>query len=130
MITDMMPNFELFQPARIEDALALLDRHDKNAWKLAGGNDSFDWFKDRIKRPKVVIDLTGITELKGIRQKSDGILSFGKSTVCWPMQPGRLPAHRSEIRAPLAETLLRTPVAGITGMVFTVIAQEEIPVTL
>lgn len=73
MISDMMTNFQLFQPARIEDALALLDRHDKEAWKLAGGNDSLAWFKDRIKRPKVVIDLTGITALKGIRQVSDGI---------------------------------------------------------
>jgi len=73
MINDMMTNFELYQPASVEDALALLDRNGEDAWKLAGGNDSLDWFKDRIKRPKVVVDLTGITELKGIRQVADGI---------------------------------------------------------
>jgi xanthine dehydrogenase YagS FAD-binding subunit len=73
MINDMMTNFELYQPASVEDALALLDRNGEDAWKLAGGNDSLDWFKDRIKRPKVVVDLTGITELKGIRQAADGI---------------------------------------------------------
>ena len=73
MITDMMTHFDLYQPTRVEDALALLNRYDKDAWKLSGGNDSLDWFKDRMKRPKVVIDLTGITELKGIRQASDGI---------------------------------------------------------
>jgi len=66
-------NFELYQPASVEDALALLDRNGEDAWKLAGGNDSLDWFKDRIKHPKVVVDLTGITELKGIRQAADGI---------------------------------------------------------
>jgi xanthine dehydrogenase YagS FAD-binding subunit len=44
---------------------------------LAGGLDSFDWLKDRIKKPKVVVDLSGIGELRGIRPSgkdgSDGI---------------------------------------------------------
>ena len=40
---------------------------------LAGGMDSFDWLKDRIKKPKVVVDLTGIAELKGVRATPDGI---------------------------------------------------------
>ena len=40
---------------------------------LAGGMDSFDWFKDRIKKPKAVVDLSGIEELKGVRSTSDGI---------------------------------------------------------
>jgi xanthine dehydrogenase YagS FAD-binding subunit len=40
---------------------------------MAGGLDSFDWLKDRIKRPKVVVDLSGIEELKGVRPTSDGI---------------------------------------------------------
>jgi xanthine dehydrogenase YagS FAD-binding subunit len=93
MIHDMMPSFELFQPARIEDALALLDRHDKSAWKLAGGNDSFDWFKDRIKRPRVVIDLTGIAELKGIRQTAQGIEIGAATTLA---EIGRTPLIREK----------------------------------
>jgi xanthine dehydrogenase YagS FAD-binding subunit len=40
---------------------------------MAGGLDSFDWLKDRIKRPKVVVDLSGVDELKGIRATNDGI---------------------------------------------------------
>jgi xanthine dehydrogenase YagS FAD-binding subunit len=40
---------------------------------MAGGLDSFDWLKDRIKKPKVLVDLSGIDELKGIRTTSDGI---------------------------------------------------------
>jgi xanthine dehydrogenase YagS FAD-binding subunit len=73
MIRDMMPNFELLQPARLADALTLLDRRGADIWKMAGGNDSLDWFKDRVKRPKVVMDLGGIAELKGIRETADGI---------------------------------------------------------
>src|SRR6202522_4630758 len=40
---------------------------------MAGGLDGFDWLKDRIKRPKVVVDLSGIEELRGVRPTSDGI---------------------------------------------------------
>ena len=73
MIRDMMPNFELLQPTKLADALTLLDRRGKDIWKMAGGNDSLDWFKDRVKRPKVVMDLGGIAELKYIRETPDGI---------------------------------------------------------
>jgi xanthine dehydrogenase YagS FAD-binding subunit len=73
MIRDMMPNFELLQPTTLADALGLLDRRGKDIWKMAGGNDSLDWFKDRVKRPKTVMDLSGIAELKGIRETADGI---------------------------------------------------------
>ncbi|HMA71255.1 MAG TPA: FAD binding domain-containing protein [Xanthobacteraceae bacterium] len=73
MIRDMMPNFELLQPTKLADALSLLDRRGKDIWKMAGGNDSLDWFKDRVKRPKVVMDLGGIAELRGIRETADGV---------------------------------------------------------
>jgi xanthine dehydrogenase YagS FAD-binding subunit len=79
VIRDVMPAFELFQPASIDDALALLDRH-AGAWVLAGGLDSLDWLKDRIKRPSVVVDLSGVAELKGVRAQGDG-LEIGAMTT-------------------------------------------------
>jgi xanthine dehydrogenase YagS FAD-binding subunit len=80
VIRDVMPAFELFQPASIDAALELLDRHGASAWVLAGGLDSFDWLKDRIKRPSVVVDLSAIDELKGIRTRGDG-LEIGAMTT-------------------------------------------------
>jgi xanthine dehydrogenase YagS FAD-binding subunit len=68
-----MPAFELLQPNSIADAQKLLEEQGRDAWVLAGGMDSFDWLKDRIKKPKVVVDLSGITELRGIRTTSDGV---------------------------------------------------------
>ena len=50
IVHDVMPPFQLFQPASIDDALSLLDTRGDNAWVLAGGMDSFDWLKDRAKR--------------------------------------------------------------------------------
>jgi xanthine dehydrogenase YagS FAD-binding subunit len=73
VIRDVMPVFELFQPASIDDAIKLLDKHRTDAWVLAGGLDSMDWLKDRIKRPKVVVDLSQIAELKGVREANGGI---------------------------------------------------------
>jgi xanthine dehydrogenase YagS FAD-binding subunit len=73
VMRDMIPAFELFQPASVEDAIALLDQHGDDSWVLAGGLDSFDWLKDRIKRPKVVVDLGGVEELRGVRSTEDGI---------------------------------------------------------
>lgn len=73
VIRDMIPAFELFQPTSVDDALSLLAEHGDDTWVLAGGLDSFDWFKDRIKRPKVVVELSGVEELKGIRSTEDGV---------------------------------------------------------
>ena len=73
IIQDMMPAFELFQPASVNDALSLLNKYGKDSWVLGGGMDSLDWFKDRVKKPKVVVDLGQIKELKGIRQQGDGV---------------------------------------------------------
>jgi xanthine dehydrogenase YagS FAD-binding subunit len=73
VIRDVMPAFDLLQPSSIADAQKLLQQQGSDGWVLAGGMDSFDWLKDRIKKPKVVIDLSGIAELKGIRSTADGI---------------------------------------------------------
>jgi xanthine dehydrogenase YagS FAD-binding subunit len=75
-----MPAFELFQPASVDDALSLVERYRGDAWLLAGGLDSFDWLKDRIKRPRVVVDLSGVSELRGIRPFEGG-LEIGAMTT-------------------------------------------------
>jgi xanthine dehydrogenase YagS FAD-binding subunit len=79
VIRDIIPAFELYQPASIDDALRLLDKYGADALVLAGGLDSMDWLKDRLKRPKVVVDLAQIKELHGIRE-SNGGLEIGAMT--------------------------------------------------
>ncbi len=72
MMNDMMTRFELLQPTDLPGALDLLARHGADAWPLAGGYDSFDWFKNRGKEPAVVIDLEGVEELRGVREVQGG----------------------------------------------------------
>ena len=73
VIRDNMPAFELFQPASTDDALGLLDQYGAEAWVLAGGLDTWDWLKDRVKRPSVVVDLGQIEALRGIRAVDAGL---------------------------------------------------------
>lgn len=73
VIRDVMPAFDLLQPATAADAQKLLQQYGSDAWIMAGGLDSFDWLKDRIKKPKALVDLSGIDELKGIRVTGDGV---------------------------------------------------------
>ena len=79
-IRDVMSAFELFQPASVGDALGLLDRHGADAWVMAGGMDTFDWLKDRIRQPKVVVDLGMVDELRGIKDAAGG-LEIGAMTT-------------------------------------------------
>jgi xanthine dehydrogenase YagS FAD-binding subunit len=80
VIRDVMAAFDLLQPTSIADAQKLLQQHGEDAWVMAGGMDTFDWLKDRIRKPKFVVDLSGIEELKGIRNTSDGI-EIGATTT-------------------------------------------------
>ena len=80
IIRDIMPAFELFQPATTDDAVVMLSKYGKDAWVMGGGLDTFDWLKDRIKRPAVVVDLSQVKELSGIRPWNGG-LEIGATTT-------------------------------------------------
>lgn len=88
-MTDFMHSFDLFAPASVEEANQLLDRHGKDAWIVAGGKDSFDWFKDRHKRPQAVVDISGLSELRGIRDGGDHV-SIGAATTLTEIEESKL----------------------------------------
>jgi xanthine dehydrogenase YagS FAD-binding subunit len=73
MLRDMMPLFDLYQPDTLDNALDLADRLGPEGWLVAGGQDSWDWLKNRTKRTRAVVDLSGIAELKGVRETDGGV---------------------------------------------------------
>jgi len=81
IIRDGMPPFDLFRPTSVEDVLSLANRLGAEAWMLAGGLDSLERFKDRIKRPKAVIDLSGVDALQGIRQEGETLVIGAMTTL-------------------------------------------------
>jgi xanthine dehydrogenase YagS FAD-binding subunit len=80
VIRDVMAALNCFSRPRSRTHRSFSRQHGEDAWVMAGGMDTFDWLKDRIKKPKVVVDLSGIEELKGIRTSSDGI-EIGATTT-------------------------------------------------
>ena len=81
VIRDVMPVFELYQPGSIDDAIKLLDKNGTDALVLAGGLDSMDWLKDRLKKPRVVVDLSQIKELTGVREANGGLEIGAMTTI-------------------------------------------------
>ncbi len=73
MLKDMMPHFDLYQPDTLEAALDLAARLGEDGWLVGGGQDSFDWLKNRTRRTSAVIDLSGIAALRGVRVRDAGI---------------------------------------------------------
>lgn len=100
-IRDVMPAFELFQPASVTDALGVLNRHGADAWVMAGGMDTFDWLKDRIKRPRVVVDLGMVNELRGIKDAGGG-LEIGATTTLTEIANNALVKERFPLLAEAA----------------------------
>jgi len=102
MSKDMMAAFELYQPDSVDGAIDLLADAGEGGWAMAGGNDSLDWFKDRIKRPQTVVDLTSLDELRGIRELPDGGIEIGALTTLTEIQNNPLIRDRYSLLADAA----------------------------
>jgi len=101
MSKDMMPGFQLYQPDSVDGAIDLLANAGESGWALAGGNDSLDWFKDRVKRPQVVVDLSGLEELRGIREVGGGV-EIGALTTLSEIETSPLIRERYTVLADAA----------------------------
>jgi xanthine dehydrogenase YagS FAD-binding subunit len=102
VIRDVMAAFQLYQPSSVTDAQKLLGQNGSDALVLAGGLDSMDWLKDRIKKPKVVVDLSGIDELKGIRETADGV-EIGAMTTLTEISTSPVIRHKYSLLSQAAE---------------------------
>ncbi len=121
-IRDVMPAFELFQPATAGDAVSLLDRYGADAWVMAGGMDTFDWLKDRIRRPRVVVDLSAASDLRGVRDL-DGGIEIGAMTTLTELSGNNLVRERFGLLAEAA-LLVATPQIRNQGTLGGNIAQD------
>jgi xanthine dehydrogenase YagS FAD-binding subunit len=88
-MTDYMHSFDLFEPASVEEAAQLVDKYGKDGWIIAGGKDSFDWFKDRHKRPQAVINIAGLKQLHGVKDNGDHV-SIGSVTTLTEIEDNKL----------------------------------------
>ncbi len=77
----MIPGeFTYHRPSSISEVIALLADHGDEARPLAGGHSIIPMMKLRMAAPEHLIDLSGIADLKGIRE-ADGHIVIGAMTT-------------------------------------------------
>lgn len=69
----MLPEFDLSRPQALSEALALMAERAPNVLPLAGGTNVIVELQDRRTAPAHVVDLTGLSELRGIRQVNNHV---------------------------------------------------------
>lgn len=67
------PNFSYEKPASLQEAIETLVRYDGAAVPIAGGQSLLAGLNMRLSAPEVLVDLTGLDELKGIAVEGDAV---------------------------------------------------------
>ena len=126
----MIPvEFDYLAPTSVEEALAALGQHGDDAKILAGGQSLLPVLRMRLNAPEVVIDLGGISSLRGIRDDGDALVigamtthhdvrddAWSRSTrSCCPRPPRRSRTRRSGTAAPSAARW-HTPTPPVTSV--------------
>jgi xanthine dehydrogenase YagS FAD-binding subunit len=81
-----MKSFELYEPASVQEAVAILAKFHGKAKPLAGGSDLVsgvmkDWIQGQaMPLPDVLVDLTTIPQLRGIKFDHGGV-AIGATTI-------------------------------------------------
>jgi 4-hydroxybenzoyl-CoA reductase subunit beta len=76
-----LPPFKLLRPRTVEEAIAALAQHSGNIRILAGGTDLIPSMRQKLFEPEYVLDLRGITAMRGIRSLADGGAEIGALTT-------------------------------------------------
>lgn len=77
MFIKRLPRFEYHTPTKLSEALDLLTRYGKKARVLAGGTDLLIAMKRRETVPEHLINIKGLTDLKGVARDRQGRISIG-----------------------------------------------------
>ncbi len=75
-----LPDFHLLRPRTVTEAVELLAKYAANAQIVAGGTDLIPSLGQHLFAPRCLVDIRGIKELRGIRER-DGGLEIGALTT-------------------------------------------------
>ena len=71
------PAFDYVRPRSLDQVFSLLAEHGDEARLLAGGQTLLATLNMRLSEPGILIDITGIDALRGIRLSAGGLLRIG-----------------------------------------------------
>lgn len=77
----MLPKFEYYSPASFSEALELLEKYGEDAKIIAGGTDLLVSMRDRLLKPKNLIDIKKIAELRRIEYKEGVGITIGAAVT-------------------------------------------------
>ena len=77
----MLPKFEYYSPRTLDEALELLSKYGADAKVFAGGTDLFVLMRDRVIKPKALIDLKRIPELSRIEYGEGEGMTIGATVT-------------------------------------------------
>lgn len=106
-----LPQFRLLRPRSVEEAVGFLAKHGANIRVLAGGTDLIPSMRQKLFEPKYVLDLRGVSDLRGITPLADGGVEIGALTTLRAIErSGFLRQHYpvlTEAAATVASPVLR-----------------------
>jgi aerobic carbon-monoxide dehydrogenase medium subunit len=88
--------FDYYDPESLEEALTLLDAHQRDGKVLAGGQSLMPLLNMRLARPSIIVDINRIKELNYVRP-SDGGIAIGAIARQRALQTEKLIAERVPI---------------------------------
>ena len=77
----MLPEFGLLRPNTLPEALAMLAEHAPDVMPLAGGTNVIVELRDGHSSPKILVDVSKLRELHGIRRDDGHIVLAGGTTI-------------------------------------------------
>jgi 4-hydroxybenzoyl-CoA reductase subunit beta len=114
-----LPEFKLLRPRTVAEAVEMLGKHaspltlaEPNT-KLArggvqicaGGTDLLPSMRQKLFEPEHVLDLRGVSELRGIRVQEDGSVTIGALTTLSAIEDSTLIAERYPVLREAARTV-------------------------
>ena len=96
-----MRRFDMFVPENMKELLQFLDTHQSGVHLIANGTDLINRIQRKQVNPKVLVDLTGLHELKYVRNQ-DGSIRIGALTTISELITSPLIDRRYEVMREVA----------------------------
>jgi len=81
----ILPKFEVYRPSSLEEALEFLDKHNGEAKPLAGGTELLVQIRDRVVKPKYLVDLSRLKNDLSYVKIEDGKVKIGALTTVYEL---------------------------------------------
>jgi len=77
----VLPKFEYYSPTSIDEALELLEKYREDAKIISGGTDLIVFMRDKLLKPKYLVDIKKIPELRRIEYREGDGLTIGAAAT-------------------------------------------------